>query len=175
MAAGLGSNASRARADRAELAAAPLVGDSLGGVDRRPLPTHMKTLTHEEVARCARQIWHEYGQPSGRDTEIWFEAERRLNAGTADAGSAPSESDQENSRTVSESKGAVGLAHREPSDQATPPSAENVSAPPMPAKEEIQASQQKKSARAPKVAVKSAPKVSPAPPGKPLWNRPHST
>jgi hypothetical protein len=135
----------------------------------------MKTLTHEEVARCARQIWHEYGQPSGRDEEIWFEAERRLNAGTADSGATSAESDQENSRTVTESKGAVGMAHREQTDKESPASTENVAPPPMPAKEAVQATQQKKSARAPKVAVKSAPKVSPAPPGKPLWNRPHST
>lgn len=67
------------------------------------------------------------------------------------------------------------MAHREPSDQSSPPSGQNESAPAMPAKEAVQAAQQKKSARAPKVAVKSAPKVSPAPPGKPLWNRPHSS
>jgi hypothetical protein len=135
----------------------------------------MKTLTHEEVARCAQQIWHEYGQPSGRDEEIWFEAERRLNAGTADTTAGATNSDQENSRSVSESKGAAAMAHREQADQASTPAAASVSAPPMPAQEAVQASQLKKSARAPKVAVKPAPKVSPAPPGKPLWNRPHST
>lgn len=135
----------------------------------------MKTLIHEEVAKRAQQIWQEYGRPSGRDEEIWFEAERRLSAGTPDATSASGEADSENSRTVTESKGAAAMAHRELSAGGSEAPNETAAAPAMPAKEAVEAAQQKKTARSPKVAVKSAPKVSPAPPGKPLWNRPHST
>lgn len=33
---------------------------------------------HEEIARAARELWVLYGRPSGRDEEIWLEAERQL-------------------------------------------------------------------------------------------------
>lgn len=33
---------------------------------------------HEETARAARELWVSYGRPSGRDEEIWLEAERQL-------------------------------------------------------------------------------------------------
>lgn len=36
--------------------------------------------SHEEIAGRARQLWSDYGQPSGRDEEIWLEAERQLRA-----------------------------------------------------------------------------------------------
>ncbi|HWA86304.1 MAG TPA: DUF2934 domain-containing protein [Opitutus sp.] len=34
--------------------------------------------THEEIARRAQDLWEKYGRPSGRDQEIWLEAERSL-------------------------------------------------------------------------------------------------
>lgn len=48
-----------------------------------PLPVTAATATdsspsHNEIAQCARELWTESGQPSGRDQAIWFEAERRL-------------------------------------------------------------------------------------------------
>jgi Protein of unknown function (DUF2934) len=36
------------------------------------------SLSHDEIAQCARELWTESGQPEGRDQAIWFEAERRL-------------------------------------------------------------------------------------------------
>ncbi len=33
---------------------------------------------HEEIAACARELWRNYGCPSGRDEAIWLEAERQL-------------------------------------------------------------------------------------------------
>lgn len=36
--------------------------------------------SHDEIAGRARQLWSDYGQPSGRDEEIWLEAERQLRA-----------------------------------------------------------------------------------------------
>lgn len=38
----------------------------------------MNSPSHDDVARCARELWQNYGQPSGRDLEIWLEAERKL-------------------------------------------------------------------------------------------------
>jgi len=42
----------------------------------------MKTnsLTHGEIAERARQIWEAEGNPTGRDTEIWLNAEQQLSA-----------------------------------------------------------------------------------------------
>lgn len=34
--------------------------------------------THEEIAGRAQELWEKYGRPSGRDQEIWLEAERSL-------------------------------------------------------------------------------------------------
>lgn len=34
--------------------------------------------THDEISQKAKELWENYGRPSGRDEEIWFEAERAL-------------------------------------------------------------------------------------------------
>lgn len=34
--------------------------------------------THEDITLRAILLWQNYGQPEGRDTEIWLEAERQL-------------------------------------------------------------------------------------------------
>jgi hypothetical protein len=47
-----------------------------GGRDETHTP--MNTSTHDEVAQRAYQIWQDLGCPSGRDEEIWFQAERQL-------------------------------------------------------------------------------------------------
>lgn len=33
---------------------------------------------HDEIARCAHELWSQAGRPAGRDEAIWLEAERRL-------------------------------------------------------------------------------------------------
>lgn len=35
-------------------------------------------ITHEQISRRAQELWEKYGRPSGRDEEIWLEAERSL-------------------------------------------------------------------------------------------------
>jgi hypothetical protein len=37
--------------------------------------------THNEISAIARKIWEKAGQPAGRDTAIWLEAEDRLRTG----------------------------------------------------------------------------------------------
>lgn len=34
--------------------------------------------SHDEIARCARELWTESGQPRDHDQANWLEAERRL-------------------------------------------------------------------------------------------------
>jgi hypothetical protein len=41
--------------------------------------TAKRAPLHDEIAQCARELWVKYGQPADRDTEIWLEAEQRLN------------------------------------------------------------------------------------------------
>ena len=35
---------------------------------------------HDEIARCAREIWIQRGRPENHDEAIWLEAEARLQA-----------------------------------------------------------------------------------------------
>jgi hypothetical protein len=133
----------------------------------------MNTPSHEEVAQRARQLWHSYGEPTDRDTEIWLEAERQLSAGTS--GAASDLASQANSRTISESKGASGLADRLNTETASAAGITHQSPAPMPQQQEGKVDQQKKQGRAPKVAVKTSIKAPPPETGKPLWNKPHSS
>ncbi len=46
-----------------------------------PLPSEQRAQTRplqSDIAERARQLWESYGRPSGRDVEIWLEAERQL-------------------------------------------------------------------------------------------------
>jgi hypothetical protein len=44
--------------------------------------------THENISRRAQELWEQYGRPSGRDEDIWLEAERQLRAPTSPSPSA---------------------------------------------------------------------------------------
>ncbi|MEZ0218603.1 MAG: DUF2934 domain-containing protein [Rariglobus sp.] len=108
----------------------------------------MTTHSHDIVAQRAYHIWEESGRPSGRDKEIWYEAERALEAGPSVA-PVTSSPDGEHKPTVGESHSAHAQAES--------------------------AAQQRKEARAPITAHKSAPKSKPPETGKPLWSQPHSS
>ena len=43
-------------------------------------PSAKRTFTQEEISTRARALWEEKGRPSGVDTEIWLEAEKKLAA-----------------------------------------------------------------------------------------------
>ncbi len=42
------------------------------------LTANKSSLSHDDIARRAEEIWRSYGCPQGRDEEIWLEAERQL-------------------------------------------------------------------------------------------------
>jgi hypothetical protein len=107
----------------------------------------MTTHSHDLVAHCAYQIWQESGRPCGRDEAIWFEAERAIEAGFSCAGPLPAAVLP--AVLVGESHSAHALAET--------------------------AAQQRKEARAPITAHKSALKAKPPETGKPLWSQPHSS
>ncbi len=50
-----------------------------------PGPRVVMTLTHEQIAQRAYEIWQRKGQPRGRDYENWVEAEAELLNGRAEA------------------------------------------------------------------------------------------
>ena len=127
----------------------------------------MNTPTYEEVSQRARQIWQSYGQPEGRDVEIWFEAERQLSGKSTPTTPSAAEN-RETSFTGRES-----LSKSTGTPEALPNAEQSAIAntPENRAKAEVQ----KKSARAPKVAVNTTVKAAPPETGKPLWSKPHSS
>jgi hypothetical protein len=44
-------------------------------LSQRPTPSH------QEIADCARALWEHRGRPEGEDTDIWLEAEQKLQGG----------------------------------------------------------------------------------------------
>jgi len=49
----------------------------------------------ETISRRARELWQRYGCPSGRDEEIWLEAERQVLGSTSDpAGKGPTKDER---------------------------------------------------------------------------------
>jgi hypothetical protein len=107
--------------------------------------------THDEIARCAHEIWRSRGNPHGSDQEIWLEAEGQLTSG---------------SPTPEEDAGEPVAGH---SHGITTPA-------PSPADTAAKAEIQKHTARAPQLQHgKNAPKPAPAESGKPLWSKPHSS
>ena len=106
--------------------------------------------SHEKIARRAYEMWQAAGCPDGTHDEHWFDAEREL----ARAHTAPIEKER-------------GHPDHEPATPAADQHAADQQA--------IQAELQKKSARAPQTPTTHAPKTKPAPPGKPVWDKPHSS
>lgn len=117
----------------------------------------MKKPTHDDIAVRAHQIWEARGGIHGIDTETWLEAERELNARSQSA--AP----------WAEAKGGQHRAEASTSTTIKAPATATV-----PSKELATAAVQKAEARAPQVPHHTAPTAKPAPPGKPIWDKPHS-
>lgn len=154
------------------------------------------TPTHDDIARRAHELWVAWGNPDGRDEEIWLLAERQLlTPGAAD--NAPSETGGRGSGNTQESHssadptsaelknpaarppspGSPGIAETERlrGEFASESAVENIISPPIPADDAIRAALQKREARAPINPTKhDAAKAKPPESGKPLWNKPHS-
>lgn len=47
------------------------------------------TVSHEDIAQCARELWAQQGCPENRDEAIWLEAESRLLASRRGASRSP--------------------------------------------------------------------------------------
>jgi hypothetical protein len=43
-----------------------------------PAATKKPAPLHDDIARCAQDLWVQYGRPADRDLAIWLEAEQRL-------------------------------------------------------------------------------------------------
>ena len=134
----------------------------------------MKTKpSHEEVSRRAVELWKAQGAPSGRDEEIWLEAERQLSSSDATPSPSGGAQDRGNGNSQASPTGGPSVA---PDPKAPAPNPADEKVPAMsPGQSEAQTAQQKKSARAPKSPTKTVAKPAPAETGKPLWNKPHSS
>lgn len=114
----------------------------------------MQTPTHDEIALCAHQLWHARGCPDGIDVETWLEAERQL----------------------AEAPPADIFAARDKAEIIAENAAAHPFSPAGTEQEAIKADLLKQDARAPQLAHhQDGPRSRPAPPGKPVWSRPHSS
>ena len=113
----------------------------------------MTTPTHDKVSHEAQRLWQNSGCPTGRDTEIWLEAERKL----------------------TEDPAANTFAARTSAEAASESEVENLLSPAESEQMSIQAAMQKEDARAPQRPRHTGPKAKTSETGKPLWNRPHSS
>jgi hypothetical protein len=122
----------------------------------------MNSPTHDDIAKRAYQLWHEYGSPADRDTETWLKAERQLTAKAA--------------TTIPAAAPAGGnLAERVRSETAAESVVEYQISPAIPDQEAITAARQRQSARAPQAPHHTGLPAKPPETGKPLYARPHSS
>ena len=128
----------------------------------------MPSPTHQTIAHRAHQLWQDYGQPSGRDTAIWLEAEQQTALGA---------SGTQSSSMVSTAPVAhvATFGERTRSEAAAESVVEYHRSPAIPDEAAIQAALMKQTARAPQVPRHTGPKAKPTESGKPLWNTPHSS
>lgn len=134
----------------------------------------MKIPTHNEVARRAEDLWQTQGLPVGRDTDIWFEAERQLKAGRpgprTDSTTHPIPPGNDpfaNAVLTAAIRAKAGLAAARPTVSRPLPSTARATGPAP--------GQQVTLARTPKRPTKFAPEAAVPRSGKPLWSRSHSS
>ena len=122
----------------------------------------MNSPTHDDIAKRAYQLWHEYGSPASRDAEIWLNAERQLTAKAAAA-------------TPAAAPAGGNFAERVKAETAAESVVEYQISPAIPDQEAITAALQKQSARAPQAPHHTGLHAKPPETGKPLYARPHSS
>jgi hypothetical protein len=122
----------------------------------------MNTSTHDETAQRAYQIWQDYGCPTGRDEDIWLEAEQQLQQ----HGSAK--------RYGKQQPASTSMVDRLRSETAAESIDEFHISPPVTEDQAIKAALQKKQARLQKTPTKTVPKHAPSENGKPLWSNSRS-
>lgn len=129
----------------------------------------MSLPSHDEISKRAFQLWHEYGSPNGRETEIWRTAERQLTAkaAAAHAPEAQSPAVESKSETQREQAATAAAAQRMGDEHPLTPAEPDHNA--------LLHDRQKHEARAPQLPQHTGPHAKPAESGKPVWNKPHSS
>jgi hypothetical protein len=117
----------------------------------------MNKPSHDEIAVRAYQLWESRGGIPGIETETWLEAEIELTA-----------------RAEPPTRKAPSLSEDVKAEASTPTTIKVPLSPAIPDRELALAEAQKAEARAPQVPNHTVPKAKPAPPGKPIWDKPHS-
>lgn len=79
-------------------------------------PAVVAQPTPEQISRRAKALWESYDRPTGRDEEIWLEAERQLReslvAATSGAGDTPLMEDPEKLEQATEKIQRMGETPR---------------------------------------------------------------
>ena len=140
----------------------------------------MSHPTHDEIAIRAYQIWEVRGGIHGIDQQTWLEAERELQARAQAA--APKQvaiehhrSEHHKDKDKAEHQAEPQKTESPKAEASTPTTIKAPAAATVPTRELATAAVQKAEARAPQVPHHTGPTAKPAPPGKPVWDRPHST
>lgn len=111
------------------------------------MPSPMKTNspTHEEIAERAHEIWRSWGNPGGRDTEIWLEAERQLAAGSPGANS--NSASGSNLRAARNPESPVAFGDRIKAETVVESEIEYLISPAIPDEDAVKAAMQAKEPR----------------------------
>ena len=115
----------------------------------------MPSPTHEDISVKAYHLWEARGRPEGAADDTWIEAERLLSTGAVDHDS--------------------GNAEKAPAPKPLESVPAHAIAPTPVEQKKIVAEVQKQQARAPQSPHHTGPKPQPAPPGKPVWSKAHSS
>jgi DUF2934 family protein len=118
----------------------------------------MSHPTHDDIAVRAYQLWQARGGIHGIDQETWLDAERELTA-----------------RSQSSAPKSVDATERIKAEASTPTTMKAPATATIPDPETATAELQKADARAPQVPHHTGPAAKPAPPGKPIWSKPHGS
>jgi hypothetical protein len=129
----------------------------------------MSHPAHDEIALRAHQIWESRGGIHGIDTQTWLEAERELTAHAQAL--APKQTATEHHHH--KDKAEPQKTESPKAEASTPTTIKAPAAATVPTRELATAEVQKAEARAPQVPHHTGPTSKPAPPGKPIWDKPH--
>jgi len=126
--------------------------------------SNMYFPTHEEISARGYALWEQRGRPANAESEIWLAAEAQLRAEALNVESRTSK-DESHAR-LAEGLDESRHSSKSGGGQIAPTSVEH---------QAIIDELQKQSARAPQVPHHTGPKANPAPPGKPIWSKPHGS
>ena len=124
----------------------------------------MNQPTHEAISTRGYFLWEQRGRPANAESEIWLAAEAQLRAEALNV-------ESRTPKVESHARLAEGLDESRHSSK----SGGGQIAPTTEERQAIVDEVQKHTAWAPQTPHHTGPKATPAPPGKPIWSKPHGS